>query len=47
MKLDFGFRRLRVGLGLLVAGFLLAGPPVAQNTERSTLDIIGYSLMPN
>ena len=42
MKLDFGFRRLRVGLGMLAAGFLLAGPLVAQRTERSTLDITGY-----
>ena len=42
MKLDFGFRRLRIGLGMLAAGFLLAGPLVAQRTERSTLDITGY-----
>ena len=42
MKLDFGFRRLRVGFGLLVAAFLLTGPLVAQRSERSTLDITGY-----
>jgi hypothetical protein len=42
MKLDFGLRRLRVGLGMLAAGFLLTGPLFAQRTERSTLDITGY-----
>src|SRR6266536_1749767 len=42
MKLDFGLRCFRAGLGTLAVGLIAAAPVAAQRTERPALQISGY-----